>query len=130
MEKEVKYEVCRLRSSDVGNCIPHIRLRFHTPNNRRTHCPHPCNQRRLLHNLAMFEGEGQRRQSNDGIPVQESRIASIFLPDGRTMGTHYHIPSGSCPRKHPDRNSSRILGSAIEQFDCLETIAQKELCVG
>ncbi len=130
MEKEVKYEVCRLHNGDVDDCVPHIHLGFHAPDNRRTSCPHSCNHRRLLHDLAMPKGTRQGGQSNGGIPVQESRIASIFLLDGRIMGTHYHIQSGSCSRKYPDRNSTRILGSAVEQHHCIEKVTQEELCVG
>jgi len=129
-ERRQNYEVCRLHSANVGNCVPHIHLRFHTLNNNRTIHPHPCNHRGLLHNLAMLEGEGQGRQSNGGIPVQEDRVTSILLLDGGVMGTDYHIPSGSCYSECSDRNSSRVLGSADKQPDCLEKVTQKELCVG
>ncbi len=120
MEKEVKYEVCRLHSDDDGNCVPDIHLGFHTPNNRRTHCPYPCSYRRLLHYLEVSAGEGQRGQSNDGISLQENWITVIFLHIGRIMGTHHHIPILASCRGCSNRNSSRILGSAIEQSSCLE----------
>ncbi len=125
-----RYEVCRLHRSNDGNCVPYTHLGLRTPDSNCAPNPHPCSFRGLLHYLAMYEGKWARRQSNDGILVQEDWITSILLLDGRIMDTDYHIPVPTSCRRCSDRNSSRILGSAIEQSRGIETIAQKELCVG
>ena len=129
-ERRQRYEICRLHSADVDNRNAHTHLGFRTPNNSRTNYPHSCSYFRFLHYLAMLEGKWARRQSNDGVLVQEAGTTVILLLDGRIMDTHHHIPVPTGCRKCPDRNSSRVLGSAIEQSYGIETVTQKGLCVG
>ncbi len=125
-----RYEVCRLRRSNDGNCVPDTHLGFCTPDSNCAPNPHPCSFCGLLHYLAMLEGERQGRQSNDGVLVQKDWITSIFWANGRIMDTHHHIQVPTCCRRCSNRNSSRVLGSASKQSYGIETITQKELCVG
>ncbi len=129
-ERRYDYEVCRLYRSNDDNCVPDTHLGFCTPDSNCAPNPHPCSFRGLPHYLGMLEGERQGRQSNDGVLVQEDWITSIILLDDRIMDTPHHIPVPACRRWCPDRNSYRVLGSAIEQSRGIETIAQESLCVG
>ncbi len=129
-ERRQRYEICRLHSADVDIRNAHIHLGFHTPNNSRTNYPHSCSYFRLLHYLEMYEGERQGRQSDNGVLVQENRITVILLHNGRIMDTHHHIQVPTGCRRCSDRNSTRVLGSAIEQSRGIEKVTQKELCLG
>ena len=119
IERRQKHEeVCSLRGSNAGDCMPVIALRSRFPDCCCSPCTSFGNISGLLHNLEMLEGTGQGRQSCSIIPVQESWGWQDLLPDGRILDNVHNVQMDTSDREYSDGSCNRVLGSSTEQHDC------------
>lgn len=113
-ERRQEYEVRRLRNTHARYRSLGTTLRSCFPNCDCTLGAPLGSCRRLLYDLGMLKEEWQRRQSSDGIHVQESRIAQDIWADDGIVDMLHHAQMDAPNRRHPDCGGISVLVGAGE----------------
>lgn len=121
-ERRQEYEVHNLHSTYAGYCLPDTSLRSCLPDCDCT--PGACCRSyfRLLLNLEMSEGKRQRRQSSDGIHVQEGRLEQDIRANGGNVDMLRDVQMVTSDRRYPDSSGISMLVSACEQLRSIDGI--------
>ncbi len=102
-------EVHRVCGTNVSHCVRDFPLRIQSPNHVLSRGLVAGSVFGLRHNLALREGDGQRRQSGDSILVQEDRNIRDLWCYGLYVDSIRGIQVATRSRWCPDCGSVHIL---------------------